>query len=158
MTGSDASGSQNGGVADRGMAAAHSAAAGMAFYPWPAKLMMGAINDLIELQRAEVTFTDIPQGRIHFQIEMYGFAWEYRFTVEDRGESGSCVTLNIDGEVMDPTDKVTRQFALLDSLLPGETQENLGLGLGKEGAAESPARSAPDRKVPDEVTTNRGSP
>jgi hypothetical protein len=82
-------------------------------------MMLSAINDLVELQRAEVTFADIPRGQLHFRVEMYGFTWEYRFSVEDLRGGRSRVTLRIVGEATDKADRISRQLVLLDSMLPG---------------------------------------
>jgi hypothetical protein len=108
------------GASATGATGARGAEAAAASYPWPAKLMLFAINDLVELQRAEVTFADIPQGKIHFRVEMYGFAWEYRFTVVPKGEACSHVTLEICGEAMNKAEKASHQLALLDSMLPND--------------------------------------
>jgi hypothetical protein len=86
-------------------------------YLQPAKMMLNAVNDIVELQKAEVTYSDIPHGKLHFLVEMYGFAWEYRFTVTDIDGSCSRVVLDISGEAANKARKIRRQFALLDSML-----------------------------------------
>ena len=86
-------------------------------YDVSGRTMLNAINDLVELQKADVTYSDISIGKIYFRVEMYGFLWEYRFTVEDIDENHSRVTLEIRGEAMNKTEKISRQFALLDSML-----------------------------------------
>ena len=81
------------------------------------RTILNAINDLVELQKADVTYSDISLGKIYFRVEMYGFLWEYQFTVEDVDKNNSHVTLDISGEAMNKTEKISRQFALLDSML-----------------------------------------
>ena len=88
-------------------------------YPKSQELILNAIHDLVELQRAEETYDDLSHGIIHFRMEMYSFSWEYRFTVEKKGESRSTVTLEIVGEATDKKDRIRRQFALLESMIPG---------------------------------------
>ena len=96
---------------------------GTKIYHEPAKLIFNVINDLVELQKAEVTYLNLQQGVIHYRVEMYGFTWEYRFVVEDQGVNQSRVTLEIDGEATNKADRVFRQLVLLDSMLPGEMRE-----------------------------------
>ena len=88
-------------------------------FKWPVETMINAINDLAELQKGEVTSYDIQQGKFSFEVEMYGFVWEYRFTVTDRGEDTSLVTLEIEGDVTKKEVRISRQLALLESLLIG---------------------------------------
>ena len=95
---------------------------GVKNYQVSATVMLNAINDLLELQRGEVTFVDIAQGKINFRVEMYDFEWEYRFTVEAVDELHSRVMLEVVGEAMHPANKIFRQFALLDSMLPNGTR------------------------------------
>lgn len=88
-------------------------------FKWPSTMMLNAINDLAELQKGEVTSFDIQQGKISFEVEMYGFVWENRFTVKDKGEDTCLVTLEIAGDVTNKEVRVSRQLALLESLLIG---------------------------------------
>jgi hypothetical protein len=83
------------------------------------QVMFSAIHDLVELQKGDVTFADVSCGMIHFRVEMYGFVWEYRFTVEDAGGNRSRVSMEIAGEATKKDDRIRRQFALLDSMIPG---------------------------------------
>ena len=93
---------------------------GAKIFSWPAPVMLAAIHDLAELQNGDVTFTDKQRGKIHFAVRMHGFVWEYRFTVKDMGQRQSLVTLEVGGrDARDPALKVTRQLALLGSILPG---------------------------------------
>ena len=88
-------------------------------FNWPIPTMLNAINDLAELQKGDVTSFDIQQGRIFFEVEMYGFVWEYRFTVTDKGEGISLVALEVAGDVTKKELRITRQLALLESMLIG---------------------------------------
>jgi hypothetical protein len=96
-------------------------------------VMLNAINDLLELQRGEVTFVDISRGKINFQVEMYDFEWEYHFTVEAIDEAHSRVMLEVTGEAMHPANKIFRQFALLDSILPSGTRASPDPEQGQTG-------------------------
>ena len=86
-------------------------------YRYSVQTILNAINDLVELQKGEVTFDDISRKRIFFRVEMYGFSWEYHFTVEDIGENSSRVLLEIKGEVTNRSRRIVHQLALLDSVL-----------------------------------------
>ena len=85
----------------------------------PAPVILAAIHDLVALQKGDVTFVDKANGKISFTVEMHDFIWEYRFTVEKKGSRESFVTLEVGGrDAKNPTVKVFRQLALLDSILP----------------------------------------
>jgi hypothetical protein len=92
-------------------------------YPCQPIVLFAAINDLVEMQRGDVAFYeeyDGKRGKTSFAVEMYGFQWEYRFTVENMDADKSRVTLTVGGRAAkDPADKAARQLALLESLLPG---------------------------------------
>ena len=90
---------------------------GVRIYRYSKLMMLNVINDLVELQKGEVTFHDISKGQIYFTVEMYGFIWENRFTVEAASEGQSRITLCIKGSSLNDANKVAGQFALLDALL-----------------------------------------
>ena len=94
-------------------------------YYEPGRTMLNAINDLVEIQKADVVYSAISLGKIYFRVEMYGFLWEYQFTVEDIDINRSRVTLEISGEAMNKTEKIYSQFALLDSML-GNSKYRIG--------------------------------
>ena len=79
--------------------------------------VLGAVNDLVELQKGKLTFSDTKQGRIYFQVKMYAFRWELRFTVADLGQGRTSVTLETVGERRGRKDLTLRELALLDSML-----------------------------------------
>ena len=96
--------------------------------------VLGAICDLIEIQKAKTTFSDTRHGKIHFQIKMYCFRWELRFAVADLGHSRTSVTLEILGEQRDRKNLTLREFALLDSMLAIGAEIELD---EKEGCADN---------------------
>jgi hypothetical protein len=53
---------------------------------------------------------------------MYGYKWEYHFTVTDMGNNRSRVQLKVEGETKKKKRHIIREFALLDSMLVGEAQ------------------------------------
>jgi hypothetical protein len=91
-------------------------------YPYPAPTVINAINDLVELQKGEVTFDDILHGKLFFQVEMYGFMWEYQFTVTDKGAGRSLVKLEVEGEATNKALRIAREFVLLESMLNGNSK------------------------------------
>ena len=88
-------------------------------YRYSKLTMLGAINDLIELQKGGVTYRNLAKGQLFFTIEMYGFIWENRYTVEHLSEEASRVILTIEGRAHNKEEKIIGQFALLDSILIG---------------------------------------
>jgi len=86
-------------------------------YFHPVRTVLNAVNDIVELQKGRLTYSDTPHGKIHFLITMYAFEWELRFTVTDEGNGRSGVTLEIGGEKRDKEDLLRLEFALLDSML-----------------------------------------
>ena len=90
---------------------------GVRVYHYSKLTMLNVINDLVELQKGEVIFHDISKGQIYFTVEMYGFIWENRFTVDAVSERQSRITLCIKSSSLNESNKVAGQFALLDSLL-----------------------------------------
>ena len=99
-------------------------------FKWPMTTMLNAINDLIELQKGEITSDDISQGKISFKVEMYGFIWENHFVVTQKDEGSSIVTLTLDGDVTKRAVRISRQLALLESLLVGNgISENVHIGV-----------------------------
>jgi hypothetical protein len=92
---------------------------GTRIYLQSERMMLNAINDLAELQRAEVIYADIPSGKLYFRVAAHGVAWDYRFTVEGMDGNRSRVTLDIAGEAVSRAGRIYRQLTLLDSMLPG---------------------------------------
>ena len=90
---------------------------------WPTPVILAAVHDLVELQKGDVTFVEKSSGKISFIVEMHGFMWEYRFTVEDSGGGRSLVTLAVGGrDAKDPAVKIARQLALLEAILPRDSE------------------------------------
>jgi hypothetical protein len=90
---------------------------GKKIYLQPMKTVLNTVNDIVELQKGKLTLSDTPGGRIHFRVRMYGFKWEYRFTITDIGQNRCRVLLEIGGDARTKERKIRREFALLDSML-----------------------------------------
>ena len=90
---------------------------GKKIYLQPVVTLISAVNDLIEIQKGRITFSDTPNGKIHFLVKMYAFKWELRFSVKDIGLNRCQVELKISGEQSGHEKLINREFALLDSML-----------------------------------------
>ena len=86
-------------------------------YPKPRGTVLNTIHDIIELQNAKITFSDTPNGKIHFVTKMYANKWEHRFTVTDIDKNQCCVKIEMQQKTMDGDSQIKREFALLDSML-----------------------------------------
>lgn len=99
---------------------------GKKVYQQPMGTVLDAINDIVELQNAKLTFSDTRHGKIHFIVKMYANSWEQRFTVTDIDKNQCNVKIEIEKEIFGSKNQIKREFALLDSMLNDETQIVLG--------------------------------
>ena len=93
---------------------------GTKIYLQPAGMVLGTINDLIEMQGATVTLSDSKQGKMCYCVSLYGSMREYRFSVDNIEKMRCVVRLEISDIELDEPEKevmIQRQFALLDSML-----------------------------------------
>ena len=90
---------------------------GEKIYLQPMEMMLNAIHDLAELQKAKTPFCDSPRGIVHLRVTMYESEWEYRFTVTDIGWNRSGVAIGLSGETRDAKRLIDHEFALLDYVL-----------------------------------------
>ena len=95
---------------------------GSKIYLQPRGTILNAVSDLAELQKGKFTFSDTPNGKIHFLVKLYHNRWEFRFCVKDIGKNRSCVELEMDGDGRKTECMMHREYALLDSLLIGYAQ------------------------------------
>ena len=79
--------------------------------------MLNAVSDLAELQRGKFTFSDTRNGVVHFLVRLYRNKWEFKFTVKDTGKNTSCVEIEIDGDDERAESLISREYALLDSIM-----------------------------------------
>ena len=86
-------------------------------YPRSVGVVLSTINDIVELQKAQLTFSDTPSGKINFVITMYAYKWEICFTVIGIGRKQSRVSLEVAGDQLGRADIFRREFSLLESLL-----------------------------------------
>ena len=90
---------------------------GRKIYLQPKGMLLQAICDLAELQKGKYTFSDSPNGIIHFLVRMYHNKWEFKFAVKDLGSNRSGVELALEGRENHAEGIIRREFALLDSML-----------------------------------------
>ena len=86
-------------------------------YQQPRRTILNTIHDIMELQNAKITFSDTPNGKIHFVTKMYGNKWEHRLTVTDIDKNQCSVKIEIGLNAIDGEKQIKREFALLDSML-----------------------------------------
>ena len=91
-------------------------------YPRPVCMVLSAILDIIELQKAKLSLSDTPNGKISFIISMYAYNWEFCFTVKDMGDKRSCVNLEVKGEQIGLNDISRSELSLLDFMLASGNQ------------------------------------
>ena len=100
---------------------------GNKIYLQPFGTALHVINDMVELQKGKIIFSDSPHGIIHFMVEMYGNKWEFRFTVTDIGKNRCNVKIGIENEARNSEELIERQFALLDSMLIVDAKMELAI-------------------------------
>ena len=89
---------------------------GKKIYLQPQGTALHAISDLAELQKGKFTFSDTPNGKIHFSVDLYQEKWGLKFLVRDIGKNRSIIELELEGD--DKTESIiNNEFALLDSIL-----------------------------------------
>ena len=111
---------------------------GKKIYLQPRGTCLHAISDLAELQEGEFTFSDTPNGKIHFSIDIYSEKWELKFLVRDIGKSRSLIELELDGKEKAES-IINHEYALLDSMLaegvkmaPAATEARTGVWFSEE--------------------------
>ena len=89
---------------------------GKKIYLQPRGTILHAISDLAELQKGKFTFSDTPNGNIHFSVNLYQEKWEFKFLVVDIGKNRSIIELELEGS--EKTESIiNHEYALLDSIL-----------------------------------------
>jgi len=86
-------------------------------YLQPFDMLLNAIHDLAELQKAKTVMCDTPHGIIRLQVTLYAAGWEYCFTVTDAGGNRSEVTIELTGDGSELERLINHEFALLDYVL-----------------------------------------
>jgi len=94
-------------------------------YLQPKDMLLNAIHDLAELQKAKTLMCDSPHGIIHLLITMYAIEREYRFTVADIGGNRSEVSIELVGDESDKQRFIDHEFALIDYTLVDRTKIDL---------------------------------
>ena len=91
-------------------------------YLQPKDMILNAVHDLAELQKARTVLCDSSRGMIGLLVTMYAVEWEYRFTVEDAGGNRSLVNIELLGGEADGRRLIDHEFALLDYVLVDRTR------------------------------------
>ena len=91
-------------------------------YPHSRGSILNTISDIVELQNAKFSYSDSPNGKIHFFVKMYGYKWEFRFHITALGEEQSQVTLEVAGDETGKNNMLRRELYLLDTMLASEEQ------------------------------------
>ena len=82
--------------------------------------LLNIISDIIELQNGKETGSDTRQGRICFSSTMYGFRYDYIFSVLENG-NGCSVGIKTNGEQEKDKERVLKMFALMESMMPAKS-------------------------------------
>ena len=99
-------------------------------YLQPRDMLLNAIHDLAELQKARTLLCDSPRGKISLAVTMYAEEREYRFSVEDAGGNQSAVSIELPGEAADRQRLIDHEFALLDYVLVDRTKIEIENAIG----------------------------
>ena len=91
-------------------------------YPHSRGNILSTINDIAELQKAKFSYSDTPNGKIHFIVKMYAYKWEFCFHVITLGYKQSQVTLEVSGDETGKNDMLRRELFLLDTMLASKEQ------------------------------------
>ena len=100
---------------------------GYKIYLRPRSTVLNTIHDIIELQKARITYSDTPRGKISFTTKMYANKWEHRFTVTDIDKQRCGVHIEMGKETTGSGEQIKREFALLDSMLNENVQFETGM-------------------------------
>jgi len=98
---------------------------GIKRYLQPRDMVLSAIHDVAELQKANTLMCDSPNGIIHLLITMYAVKREYRFTVTDIGGSCSEVAIELIGDEPNKKRLINHEFAIIDYTLVDRTTSEL---------------------------------
>ena len=98
---------------------------GNKMYLQPRDMILNAIHDVAELQKAKTLMCDSSNGIIHLLISMYVVEREYRFTVTDIGGNRSEVAIELIGDELDKQRLIDHEFALVDYTLVDRTKIDL---------------------------------
>ena len=88
-------------------------------------MLLNAIHDLAELQKAKTLMCDSPNGIIRLLVSMYAAEREYRFTVTDIGGGRGEVAVELISGETDKQRLIDHEFALLDYVLKDRAKIDL---------------------------------
>jgi len=98
---------------------------GVKKYLQPKDMVLNAIHDLADMQKAKTLFCDSPRGVIGIKVTMYAAEWEYLFTVSDIGGNRSSVTIDLLGDPPELKRLIDHELSLLDYVLLDRTRIEL---------------------------------
>lgn len=85
-------------------------------YQESADTLLSIINDMAELQKAEITLSDSAHGRIGYSTELYGTAYTFLFEVSQLPK-GCRIRIQSEQEQGDTALRLRQMFILLESML-----------------------------------------
>ena len=94
-------------------------------YLQPKDMLLNAVHDLAELQKARTVLCDTLRGKVNLIVTMYGEEWEYRFIVSDIGGNRSEVIIALDSDPPDGKRLIDHEFALLDYVMVDRAKADL---------------------------------
>jgi len=89
------------------------------------RTILNTIYDIIELQNGDIILSDVNLGRVHYEVTMYGYQWEFLFIITEKSVEKCDVSLRVLGERKDKAKEIRREFALLESMLEGGVEVQL---------------------------------
>ena len=97
---------------------------GKKVYLQPRDMVLNAIHDLADMQKAGTLMSDSTNGIIHLIVEVYKIKREYRFSIED-DVGRSEVFIELAGDEPDTRRLIDHEFALLDYVLIDRAKKDL---------------------------------
>jgi hypothetical protein len=94
-------------------------------YLQPKDMILNAIHDLAEIQKAKTLMCDSPNGIVNLLVTMYAIEREYRFTVTEIGGSRSEVAIELISGEPDKRRLIDIEMALLDYALKDKAKIDL---------------------------------
>lgn len=85
-------------------------------YPVSREYLLNLICDIKELQKGKDMKSDTTQGNISFSTVMYGFRYEFHFTVTP-DENDTLLRLETGGSTDNDRQRIRQMLALLESLM-----------------------------------------
>ena len=88
-------------------------------YPKSKTYLLNILYDIIELQNGELILCDTVQGKLLYQLTMYGYIWQLLYNITEIKTDKCEVAISVTGERQNKAKEIRREFALLDMMLEG---------------------------------------